>query len=123
MTLRAKREKPRRNEGRVQHQRMKPKTVEPTAEQKRYHAWLRQGARCEVCNDPTQVLHHLLSVAPGKVGRRDHWFMVNLCPEHHNCGTKSVHLLGSEAAFYVEHGIDLVQVAVANLQEYRNEME
>lgn len=119
--IRAKRPTPRRNEGRIQHQRIKPRTVEPTAEQRAYHAWLRQDARCEVCNDITQVIHHLLSVAPGKVGRRDHWFMVNLCPEHHNIGTKSVHLLGSEAAFFREHGVDLVAVAVNNLVEYRNE--
>jgi hypothetical protein len=119
--LRAKRPTPRRNEGRVQHGRMKPKTVEPTPEQQRYHKWLRTKARCQVgrCRKRHLVIHHLLAHAPGKVGRRDHWFVVLICALHHNMGARSVHLLGSEAKFLDAHGVDLVASAVRNLKEYR----
>jgi hypothetical protein len=119
--LRAKRATPRRNEGRVQHGRIKPKTVEPTAEQQRYHDWLRTKGRCQVagCYKRHLVLHHLLAHAPGKVGRRDHWFVVLICAMHHNMGKISVHGLGSEAAFLRETGVNLVAAAVRNLVEYR----
>ncbi len=121
--LRAKRSTPRRNEGRIAHQRMKPKTVEPTAEQRRFHEWLRAKGRCQafgVCDrSDCLVIHHLLADAPGKVGRRDHWFVVLICALHHNMGTMSVHGLGSEAAFQRATGVDLVAVAVQNLGDYR----
>lgn len=119
--LRAKRDRPRRNEGRVQHERVKPKTVEPTAEQRRYHDWLRAKGRCEASGVTVDlVLHHILSRAPGKVGRRDHWFVVLISAALHNGRTDSVHLLGSEAEFLRVHGVDLVAVACARLEEYRN---
>jgi hypothetical protein len=59
--------------------------------------------------------------APGKVRRRDEWFVVLLCSRCHNMGTKSVHLLGSEAMFMRETGVDLVAVAVANLAAWEKE--
>jgi hypothetical protein len=120
--LRAKRPTPRRNEGRVQHGRIKPKTVEPTPEQQRYHEWLRTKARCQVatCGARHLIIHHLLAHAPGKFSRRDHWFVVLICAQHHNMGKISVHGLGSEAAFLRETGVDLVAAAVRNLVEYRN---
>jgi hypothetical protein len=118
--LKAKRDRPRRNEGRIAHGRMKPRTVDPTPEQQRYHDWLRAKGRCQAgCAAAALVIHHLLASAPGKVSRRDHWFVVLICPRHHNMGTKSVHSLGSEAAFAREWGVDLVAVAVRNLEEYR----
>ncbi len=116
--LKAKRDKPRRCEGRVTHERMKPKTVEPTAEQKRFHASLPKQCQCG-CNRPRQCVHHLLADAPGKRERRDDWFVVGLSHHCHNIGTKSVHLLGSEAAFLREHGVDLVRVAVLNISQWK----
>lgn len=119
--LKAKRDRPRRNEGRIQHGRMKPRAVEPTAEQQRYHDWLRAKGRCQTCGTAVDlVVHHLLAAAPGKVGRRDHWFVVLICAGDHNMGTKSVHALGSEAAFLRETGVDLVAIAVRNLEDYRS---
>lgn len=119
--LRAKRPTPRRNEGRIAHDRMRPKaSAPPTAEQQRYHYWLRQKARCQAGGSGDLVVHHLLDRAPGKKGRRDHWFVVLISTHLHNMGSKSVHLLGSESAFLAEHGVDLVAVAVRNLVEYRN---
>lgn len=118
--LNPKRATPRRNEGRVKHDRMRPKASRPpTAEQQRYHFWLRQKGRCQAGGTGDLVIHHLLDRAPGKRGRRDHWFVVLISTSNHNMGTKSVHLLGSEARFREETGVDLVAVAVGNLGEYR----
>ncbi len=124
--LRSKRATPRRNEGRVSHERMKPRTVEPSAEQRRYHDWLRgDGHRermCEACGSRLDtVIHHILGAAPGKVGRRDHWYVVLICAPCHNGRTDSVHGLGSEAKFLDRVLIDLVAISVARLKEYRNE--
>lgn len=89
-----------------------------TEAQKRFHAHLR-GLPCQCgCGRPGECTHHILAPAPGKVGRRDHFFCVRLAHHCHNLGTKSVHLLGSEAAFAREHGIDLVAVAVENLRKW-----
>lgn len=122
--LNPKRTTPRRNEGRVKHSRMRPKaSADPTAEQKRYHDWLRHGpvTRCECgCGRDGECLHHLLSTAPGKQGRRDHWFVVRLAHHCHNGASDSVHGLGSEALFRDRHGVDLVAVACQRLKEYRD---
>lgn len=118
--LRAKRPTPRRNEGRIVHARLKPKaSAEPTAEQARYHAHLRATALCEGCGGRGHHIHHLLASAPGKTGRRDHWFVVLLCAGCHNGRSDSVHLLGSEARFLEVHGVDLVAVAVLRLTEWQ----
>lgn len=116
-----KRERPRRCEGRVQHKRMRPKaSADPTAEQKRY--WDSLPNRCEGCGATRDiVVHHLLAPAPGKRGRRDHWFVVKLCALCHNMGTESVHLLGSEAKFLDRRGVDLVAVSIINLERYRGQ--
>lgn len=115
--LRAKRPTPRRAEGRVQHGRMKARTVEPDAEQEAYHDWLRRMVdRCECgCGRRAQCIHHILPSS-----RRDHWRVVRLANHCHNDGTESVHLLGSEAKFQAVHGVDLVAIALTRLEEYRN---
>ena len=119
--LRAKRPTPRRAEGRVQHERMKPRTVEPAAEQRAYWNWLRETrGECEACSRRRAlVVHHLLARVAGKAGRRDHWYVVLICPNCH-AGTEGVHGLGSEAKFLERHGVDLVAVSIARLEEYRN---
>jgi hypothetical protein len=117
--LRAKRPTPRRTDpDRVRHVRTRPRAGEPaTAEQRRYWSQLPQA--CQGCGRPGECIHHLLSDAPGKTGRRDHWFVVRLCGECHNLGTESVHLLGSERAYEGVHGVDLVQVAMDNVARHR----
>lgn len=120
--LKAKRDRPRRNEGRVSHGRMRPKaSAPPTAEQDRYHAWLRETVlHCECgCRQIAECTHHILSPAPGKVGRRDHWFVVRLANDCHNLKPNSVHGLGSEAKFMAKRGVDLPAVAVKRLEEWR----
>lgn len=111
--LKAKRETPRRNEGRIQHGRIKPRTVNPSAEQERFFDSLPN--ECQGCGGVGQVIHHILADVPGKVTRRDHWFVVKLCAGCHNMRTDSVHGLGSEAKFEEVHGVDLVNKALLNL--------
>ena len=116
--LKKRRLTPRRNEGRVQHNRMNPKASSPpTAGERRY--WDSLPASCVACGVETHVLHHILSPLPGKRSRRDHFFVVRLCPQCHNMGTRSVHLLGSEEAFKRATGTDLCAVAVGNLERWR----
>ncbi len=107
------------------HERSRPKaSAPPTAEQARYHAWLRERGFCEACGIGHRlVIHHILARAPGKVGRRDHWFVVLICAGDHNERADSVHGLGSEAAFAEKFRIDLVAISVARLMEYRNERD
>lgn len=69
---------------------------------------------CVACGAPGTVPHHILANAPGKKGRRDDMLIARICPNCHNMGTVSVHLLGSEAAFERETGVDLVAIAVRN---------
>lgn len=119
--LKAKRETPRRNAGRVTHERMKRKPRdEPNREERQYHAWLRAKGACEACGRRTGlVIHHVLSSIPPKAVKRDHWFVVLICSGCHNGDTNSVHLLGSEALFEDETGVDLVAISMQRLEEYR----
>lgn len=73
---------------------------------------------CVALRSPGAVIHHIMADAPGKVGRRDHMLVVKLSPIVHNMGTRSVHMLGSEAAFDRVHGVDLVAIAVRNRDEW-----
>jgi hypothetical protein len=101
--LKAKREKPRRNEGRVPHQRTKPKRTAKTAEERRFHG-LVANVPCLVCGRPAEV-HHLMHHS-GQRGRRDHRIVAPLCPDHHR-GPQGVHGLGGEHAFRRFHVLDL----------------
>lgn len=116
--LKAKRDKPRRNEGRVQHARVKPKATGKTAEEAS-HMDRVAGLGCLVCGCPASI-HHVMH-APGKVRRRDHRFIAPLCREHHQ-GDTGVHGLGSENAFRDYWGVDLVTWAI-DAWRYRAEPE
>ena len=108
--LNRKRDKPRRNEGRVTSVRVKPRARSaPTASEKAHLDGI-AAMGCLVCRAPANV-HHVMK-APGKVQRRDHRFVAPLCREHHQ-GDTGVHGLGSEAKFERAHGIDLAAWAVA----------
>jgi len=114
--LKAKRDKPRRNEGRVVQERMKRKATSKTA-QEAAHIQRVASLGCVVTGAPA-VLHHIMS-APNKRCRRDHRWIVPLSPELHNMGNQSVHMLGSEEAFKRAHGVDLVQIALQLWEESR----
>lgn len=123
--LRKERREPRRNEGRVEQERIKPPRGEKTPEQEAFHASLRyypdgRNRPCQCgCGRIGEATHHLLANAPGKGPKRDHWFVVRLAHACHTFGRDSVHMLGSEVAFEEAHGVDLVAVAVSNLSYWR----
>lgn len=112
-----KRAKPRRNEGRVQHGRVKARGRFATDHVKRY--WETLGRKCVACgrSDET-VIHHILAPMAEKLRKRDHRFVVILCPGCHNGNDTSVHLLGSEALFLERTGICLVAIARNNWSRY-----
>lgn len=73
---------------------------------------------CVVTGKSGTVLHHILSDAPGKKGRRDHMLVVKLDPFLHNMGRNSVHMIGSEAKFNSIWDTDIVAIAVRNRDEW-----
>lgn len=83
---------------------------------KRY--WDSLPDACPVCAAPGTVIHHVMADAPAKTSRRDDYVVSRLCPFHHNMGSSSVHLLGSEKAFHLLHGVNLVAIAVRNRDEW-----
>lgn len=107
--LKAKRDKPRRDEGRVPHQRIKGRATAETAEEARFGKFVK-SLGCLICGRPAHR-HHLMH-APGKTKRRDHTLVAPLCHEHHQ-GNEGVHGLGSEAAFRDRWGVDLVGWSMA----------
>lgn len=118
--LKRKRDTPRRNEGRVQHGRMKPKG-NSTLEEK-HVARLRTLKCCVPGCNRFSITHHLMKtpLPHPKRKRRDHRYSVNICNEHHNLHSDSVHLLGSEEKFNAMHGVDLFALA---LQEWAISVE
>jgi hypothetical protein len=111
------REQRRRDEGRVQHGRMKERRVKPNAEAERF--WDNLPNECQGCGGIGEVIHHILANVPGKVSRRDHFLVVKLCARCHNMGDNSVHRLGSEAKFLEVTGVDLVSRALINFENWR----
>ena len=109
--LNRKRSRPRRNEHRVSHVRMKPKaSAPPDAEEARHLARV-ATLGCLVCGQPSTVHHVTASIHGGRISR-SHKLVVPLCPAHHqhDHGLMSVERLG-HAGFYRHWGIDLLQVA------------
>jgi hypothetical protein len=92
-----KRARPRRDEGRVAHGRIKRKATDKSAEEAA-HLERVAGLPCCVTGRRPVVVHHLMK-APGKRCRRDHRWVVPLSGMLHNLSGYSVHALGSEEKF------------------------
>lgn len=109
--IKSKRTKPRRNEGRVQHGRIKPKVgAKATAEQKRYHEWVRAKG-CLVTGGPATI-HHVTSDGHKRISR-SHWLVVPLRADLHQIiwdSKNSVEALG-HAGFTEKYGVDLLAEA------------
>lgn len=110
------RETARREEGRIQHQRMNPRRVKPNAEEQRFFDSLPN--ECQGCGAIGEVIHHILANVPEKGRRRDHKLVVKLCAGCHTNRDISVHRLGSETAYEAATGVDLVARALENLQAW-----
>lgn len=106
--LRSKRPSPRREEGRVTHERLKPKTKVPaTADEKRHFARL-VSLGCLVCGS-TATIHHVTSDGLKRI-TRSHRRTVPLCAVHHQIQhgpRESVEALG-HAGFTAMYSIDLL---------------
>jgi hypothetical protein len=114
--LKAKRDKPRRNEGRVQHGRVKPKPIKTGFDA----AHMRRVAAlpCLVCRRQPVTIHHVTASIEGGRIARSHKLIVPLCPAHHlhDHGATSVERLG-HGGFYYHHRIDLLAEAHRLLRE------
>lgn len=111
--LKAKRDSPRRNEGRVKHIRMKPKVgAPPTAEERRHLAYV-ASLPCLVCGVKPVTVHHVTATVHGGRTSRSHKLIVPLCAAHHqhDYGKLSVERL-SHSGFQRVHGIDLYAEAL-----------
>lgn len=97
---------------RVNHGRIKPKySPVPTAAEARHLDYVR-SLPCYGCGIYGQSeAHHILNDAPGKRFRRDHMFLVLLCPACHR-GPEGVHGNGSERKWCVANGKDTASEAV-----------
>lgn len=106
--LKAKRATPRRSEGRVTHERQKPKPgTAPTAAEKRHFARV-VALGCVICGGAATV-HHVTSDGYKRIAR-SHQRVVPLCPTHHQIQhgpRESVEALGP-AEFNRIYDIDLL---------------
>lgn len=109
--LKKRRDRPRRDDGRIRHRRLKPKPgAAPTAAERRHIACV-AAMPCLVCGAPATV-HHVTSDGFKRI-RRSPRRVVPLCPCHHQIqwGPKgSVEALG-HAGFTAAYGIDLLAEA------------
>lgn len=113
-----KRDKPRRNEGRVQHGRVKRRPADYTPLEL-FHVKRLASMTCCVPGCRCKAVAHHVMVTPlayPKRCRRDHRYAVNVCDGHHTKWDDSVHRLGSEEKFKAAHGIDLFAVAMQEWQ-------
>lgn len=101
--LKSKRATPRRNEGRVQHIRIKRKRGDRVPVEDAHIARV-ASLPCIVTGSTGTHIHHLLQ-APGKRAGRDHRWIVPLHPDMHMHGDHSIHRLGSERLFERVHGL------------------
>jgi hypothetical protein len=107
-----RREKPRRNEGRITHQRIKRARVSKTALE-RIHMDRIGAMPCLGCGRRPVHVHHLMK-CPAKRCRRDHRYVAPLCADPNNgchIGKNGVHKI-TEKLWGERRGIDLAAWAI-----------
>ena len=115
--IKSKRETPRRAEGRIQHGRIKERTVKAPSAAERRHMDRIARMGCLVCQRPATI-HHVTSDGYARI-TRSHALTAPLCPVHHQItwGPKeSVEALG-HAGFTAAYGIDLLKTAQSLWEE------
>lgn len=112
--LKAKRDKPRRNEGRVKHVRVQPKASAPPSAAEKRHMGEVAKLPCAACRKPGPSTVHHVRRRPGRTGvsARCHRRVCPLCPAHHfhDHGQDSVERI-HEAGIYERFGVDLWEEA------------
>ena len=78
------------------HRKQRQASRPPNAAERRHMDRL-AGFHCVACGERPVHLHHVMHM-PDKAMRRDHRYIVPLCPDCHQ-GPLGVHGLGSEARF------------------------
>lgn len=94
------------------------RSVDRTAAQKRYHAWIEQQP-CVVTGRYGVTKHHVTASRDGGRFTRSHWIVVPLVRElhQHDYGQASVERL-NHGGFFEEHGVDLEIAALHTLVRY-----
>lgn len=115
-----KREKPGFPPKLPAHRRQKQAARAPNAAEKRHMDRLAQWA-CIACGERPVHLHHVMK-AEGKQMRRDHRYVVPLCPDCHQ-GPLGVHGLGSEARFEEYWSVPSLAIAARTAWEASEAME
>lgn len=106
--LKAKRDTPRRNEGRVTHERIRRKPSDKGAAERQHMERVAAMPCCGCGSRPVQV-HHVISDGYKRL-TRDHRRVVPLCIVCHTSGKEAVHAIG-HAEFTRKTGLDLLQIA------------
>lgn len=94
------------------------RAVTPTAEQRRYHAWI-ETQPCVVTGRYDVTKHHVSAGRDGGRFSRSHWIVVPLVRElhQHDHGKESVERL-NHGGFFEKHGVDLEIAALHTLVRY-----
>jgi len=118
--LKPKRDTPRRNEGRVQHERMKAKAGAKATAEERRHLDRIAAMPCLVagCTNAANI-HHVVSDGFKRISRT-HRLATPLCKIHHQDGPMAVHRIG-HAKFTEVFGIDLLTWAEEAWEETQKE--
>jgi len=101
--LKAKRDTPRRSEGRVTHERMRAKATSKTAAHRRYHTYV-ASLPCLGCGVQPVCVHHVISDGHKRL-TKDHSLVLPLCPSCHADGPTAVHRIGTRA-WNAMHGFE-----------------
>lgn len=127
--LKAKRDKPRRDEGRIEHERISgPRNPDPSAEQREFWKWLREEKGCIITGakgdhpDPRLrcTIHHITSDGYKRISR-DHWLVLPLRADHHQAvwdAKNSIEAM-NHAEFARHHHIDLIARSIELREEWQ----
>jgi len=101
--IKAKRETPRRCEGRVTHERMKRRPSDKGVAE-RGHMDRIAAMPCCGCGAMGVQIHHVISDGFKRL-TRDHRLILPLCPSCHSTGASAVHRIGTRA-WNEMHGVE-----------------
>lgn len=97
-----KRTSPRRDEGRVQHKRIRG-SISKTAEQRRFHDYV-ATLPCVGCGRSGVHVHHVISDGYKRL-TRNHDLVLPVCADCHQDGPNAIHRIGSRL-WNALHGIE-----------------
>lgn len=126
--LKAKRSKPRRNEGRIEHERIRgERNPDPTPEQREFWRWLREEKGCIITGARGEgggfgkhcTIHHITSDGHKRIDR-DHWRVIPLRADLHQTvwdNRNSIEAM-NHAEFAKRHRLDLMALPIQLRKEW-----